>query len=239
MADQLEILKHLQGIDGELFRFRRQQEEKPRELEQVTAEVAAQEAKLKAAEAKLKSLQLSQKEKEGELQTKEANVKKLQGQLFQVKTNKEYTAMQREIDSLKADNSLLEEAILRTFDAIDQAAKERQEEQKRLAEQQQRLQQERARIERELAAIGEQIARLERTRHTLLPDIDKRALATYERILDIREGLAMVPLVNDTCGGCNRRLPPQVINQVYLKANLVMCESCNRILYSDETHSKL
>ena len=239
MADVLDVLKRLQAIDGELFKLRRQQEEKPRELEQVAAQVAAQEAQLKAVEARLKALQLSQREKEVELQTREASVKKLQGQLFQVKTNKEYSAMQREIDTLKADNSLLEEAILKAFDAVDQATKERQQEQARVAQQQERFRVEKARIERELSVIDEQTAQLERTRTTLLPDVAPKALAAYERILDIREGLAMVPLVNDSCGGCHRRLPPQVINQVYLKADLVTCESCNRILYFDEAHSKL
>ena len=239
MADQVELLKRLQTVDAELYKLRRQQDEKPRELEQVSAETAAQDARVKAAEAKLKSLQLAQKEKEVELQTREASVRKLQGQLFQVKTNKEYSTMQREIDTLKADNSLLEEAILKTFDAIDQAGKERQQEQARLAQQQERLRAETARIERELSVIGGQVAELERTRTTQLPDVDPKALATYEQILGIREGLAMVPLLNDSCGGCHRRLPPQVINQVYLKANLVTCESCNRILYFDEAHSKL
>jgi predicted nucleic acid-binding Zn-ribbon protein len=239
MADTLEMLKKLQAVDSELYRLRRQQEEKPRELEAAAARVAAQEAKVKAAEAKLKAQQLAQKEKEVELQTKEASVKKLQGQLFQVKTNKEYSAMQHEIDALKADNSLLEEAILRAFDAIDQAAKERQAEQQQLAEEQQRLAKERARIEQEVAALNERVAQLERSRQALLPDVDPKAVKAYERILDIRDGLAMVPLLNDTCGGCNRRLPPQVVNQVYLKADLITCESCNRILYFDETHSKL
>ena len=239
MADQLEILKRLQAVDGELFRLRKAQEEKPRELEQVAAKVAAQEAQLKAAEDRLKTLQLSQKEREGELQSREANVKKLQGQLFQVKTNKEYTLMQHEIDTLKADNSLLEEAILKTFDAIDEAVKDRQREQGLVAQEQARLRVERERIERELATIGEQIAQLERTRQTLLPDVPPQALTTYERVLDIREGLALVPLLNDSCGGCHRRLPPQVINQVYLKAELITCENCNRILYFDEAHSKL
>ena len=239
MADQLEILKRLQAVDGELFRLRKAQEEKPRELEQAAAKAAAQEAQLKAAEERLKTLQLSQKEQDMELQTREANVRKLQGQLFQVKTNKEYTAMQREIDTLKADNSLLEETILKTFDAIDQALKDRQREQSLVAQEQARLRIERERIERELATIGEQIAQLERTRQTLLPDVPPQALATYERVLDIREGLALVPLLNDSCGGCHRRLPPQVINQVYLKADLITCENCNRILYFDEAHSKL
>jgi len=142
--------------------------------------------------------------------------------------------MQREIASLKADSSLLEEEVLRLFDAIDQAAQERRREQERLAQEQERLGREREQIERELAAIGEQIARLDRSRATLVPDVVPEALAAYERILEIRDGLAMVPLVSESCGGCHRRLPPQVINKVYLKADLVMCETCNRILYVDD-----
>ena len=239
MADQLEVLKRLQAVDGELFRLRRQQQEKPQELERAEAQAAAQEAQLKAAESRVKALQVAQKEKEVELQAREANVKKLQGQLFQLKTNKEYAAMQREIETLKADNSLLEEAILRGFDEIDQAAKERQQAQDRLATQQGQLRLERERIERELAAIEEQIAQLERSRQVLVPEVAPPALTTYERVLDIREGLAMVPLVDESCGGCHRRLPPQVINQVYLKADLVTCETCNRILYVDESRSPL
>ena len=239
MADQLDLLKQLQRIDGELFQLRRHQQEKPRELEQATARLAAQDAKGKAAEERLKTLQLAQKEKEMELQTREANVKKLQGQLFQVKTNKEYTVLQREIDSFKADNSLLEEEILKTLDAVDQATKERAREQAVLVEEQRRLQAERQRIEQELAAISEQIAHLERDRHTLVPDVPPHTLEAYERVLDMREGLALVPLVNESCGGCHRRLPPQVVNEVYLKAKLVSCENCNRILYLDDAHSKL
>ena len=239
MADQIDILKQLQAVDAELFQLRDRQEEKPRELERVAAEAAAQEARTRAAEARVKSLQLSQKEKEMELQTREASVKRLQGQLFQVKTNKEYAAMQREIDSLKADNSLLEETILGAFDAIDAAAKERQQDQARLAEQQARLRAEQARVEQELAALAEQVAELERRRAALVPGVPPHALAAYEQVLRIRDGLALVPLINDACGGCHRRLPPQVINEVYLQADLVTCENCNRILYFDESRSQL
>ena len=239
MADQIEILKRLQAIDGELYRLRKEQEQKPRVLEQVTVRVRAEEAKLKETESRLKSLQLAQKEKEIELQTREANVKKLQGQLFQVRTNKEYTAMQREIENLKADNSLLEEAILKTLDAIDRAGKDREAQQRKVAGEQQQLQTERQRIEQELAVIGERLAQLERQRHTLVPDVPGESLALYERVLSIRDGVALVPLLNDVCGGCHRRMPPQVVNEVYLKATLVTCENCNRILYFDEAHSKL
>jgi hypothetical protein len=239
MSDQVEILKKLQAIDGELYRLRRQEEDKPRELERLAAEEAAQQERVKAAEAKLKSLQLAQKEKEVELQTREASVKKLQGQLFQLKTNKEYSAMQHEIETLRADNSLLEEAALKLFDEIDRASRERQAEQQRLAAEQERVRKERERVERELEELRGQIAQLERTRAAVLPEVPRQALATYERVLEIREGLALVPVIEASCGGCHRRLPPQVINQVYLKAELITCESCSRILYFDESHSKL
>lgn len=239
MANQLDTLKQLQEVDSQLFELRRQQEDKPRELEQAVAETAAQEARVKTADGKLKAAQLAQKEKEVELQSKEGNVRKLQGQLFQVKTNKEYSAMQHEIETLKADNSLLEEAILKGFDAIETASRERQEEQRRLAESQAHLAKERARIEGDLAVISEQTAKLERQRQALLPDAPPPALAVYERVLKMRQGVALVPLLNDACGGCHRRLPPQVINLVHLNTDLVTCEACNRILYFDASHSKL
>jgi predicted nucleic acid-binding Zn-ribbon protein len=239
MADQIETLKQLQTIDGEIFRLRKQEAEKPRELEQVAARVTAAAAQLKDAEARLKVLQLAQKEKDIELQTREAHVKKLQGQLFQVKTNREYTAMQHEIDTLKADNSLLEEAMLKLFDDLDLATKERQQEHQRLALEEERLRNERARIERALTEIREKLDQLERQRQSVTPEIPPKTLTAYERVLELREGLALVPLVDNSCGGCYRRLPPQVINEVFLKAKLVSCEQCNRILYFDEAHSKL
>ncbi|MBI4341116.1 MAG: hypothetical protein HY598_02410 [Candidatus Omnitrophica bacterium] len=239
MADQLELLKQLQGVDGQLHRLRKALAQKPRELEQAAAPVKAQEAVVKTAEEQLRALQLAQKEKEIDLQAREASVKKLQSQLFQVKTNKEYSAMQREIDSTKTDNSLLEEAILKGFDAIEGATKRRQQEQAKFTQLQGQLAAAQARIDQESAGIQQQVAELERARHVMLPDVPPKALAVYERILALRDGIALVPVMKDACGGCNRRLPPQVINKVYLKADLVTCENCNRILYFDDAHSSL
>lgn len=231
--DQLDILKRLQRLDAGLFRCRRAQREKPLALEAARGAVNAQAAKVTAAEDQLKTLQLAQKQKEVDLQEREEKVRKLQGQLFQLKTNKEYTAMQREIQGLKADNSLLEEAIIKLFDAVDQAASVRQREQAALAQAQEQFQAEEARIHRELAEITEQMACLERERQGMLPDVPPPTLTVYEQVLHLREGVALAPLVKESCGGCHRRLPPQVINEVYLKAKLVTCENCNRILYQD------
>ncbi|MBI4322668.1 MAG: hypothetical protein HY596_00140 [Candidatus Omnitrophica bacterium] len=236
MSDQIQTLRQLQEVDAQLYRLRREQQHKPLVLERTRQLVAEQQAKAQASEAHLKALQLQQKEKELELSAKEANVKKLQMQLFQVKTNKEYTAIQHEIEQTKGDVSLVEEEILKVMGAIETASQDRQAQLAQAAEQQAHFQDEEVRLNQELQAIEEQHDRLQGQRNGILPLIKSPTLAVYERVLASRDGLAMVPLVQESCGGCHMVQPPQVVSEVHLNAKLVTCESCNRILYLETAH---
>ena len=231
MADVIELLRRLQDLDSNLYELRRQEEQKPLELEQFKQRLAEQEAKAKAAEAHLTILQLQHKEQDIELSTKESHVKKLQLQLFQVKTNKEYTAIQHEIEQGKADISLVEEHILMLLDAIEQATRDHRTQLAQVTAQQTALREHEARVTQELARLAEETAVLEQQRQEVTPLVQREALSMYERVLANREGLAMVPLVNESCGGCHMVQPPQIVSEAYLKAKLVTCDSCNRILY--------
>jgi predicted nucleic acid-binding Zn-ribbon protein len=233
----LDTLRKLQDVDGELYKLRQQQRQKPQELEAAQQKVAAQQVVVKTADGQLKTLQLKHKEKEIELSTKETQIKKLQGQLFQVKTNKEYTAMQHEIDQSKADISVLEEEILGLLDNLEQSRQAQAAEQATLSAQQDALKREQARVEQDLAAISGRIAQLDHQRQELTPGVERDSLSLYERILRSREGLALVPLVQESCGGCHMVQPPQIVNEVYLNAKLVTCNSCNRILYVNPADS--
>ena len=231
MSDTIDPLRQLQSVDTQLHRLRHEQRQKPLELEQCKHKVATQQAAARAVEDRLKAIQLRHKEKEMELSTREASVKKLQGQLFQVETNKEYTAMQHEIDQAKADISLLEEEILKLLEGIDQAKQEWTTQSAALAKEQASFKQEEARVEQQLGEIRQQIAALEQQRQALTPGVPGEALTLYERILNSRDGLALVPLLESSCGGCHMVQPPQIVNEVDLKARIVTCESCSRILY--------
>jgi len=235
MADLIDTLRQLQELDSKLYTFHRQQEQKPLELEQAKQVVAEQEAKARAAEAHLKQLQLQHKEREIELATQDATVKKLQLQLLQVKTNKEYTALQHEIEQTKADISLIEEGILQVLESIDQAASDRRAQLAQLEQRRVEFQQQEARLAQELKAVEEQVAGLQRHRQEIMPLVQREALSLYERTLASRDGLAMVPLVNESCGGCHMVQPPQIVNEAYLRAKLVTCDNCNRILYVEDS----
>jgi len=234
MPEQIETLRRLQDVDGQLFELRRQLQQKPQALARFKETVQQEQAAAQAVEAKLKAVQLQQKEKEMELATREGTTKKLQGQLFQVKTNKEYTAIQHEIEQSKADASLLEEEIIKLLEAVEQASKEHKAQVARVGERQAELRTQEQQVAREMDELKAQVATLERRRQEIVPLIERDALSFYERILANREGVAMVPLVGNSCSGCQMIQPPQVVHEVKLNARLVTCQTCTRILYLDQ-----
>ena len=120
VGEQLASLVRLQEVDAKIYVLMRQKNEKPLELEAVRRKRDFQKQLVAAEEKLLTDLQLKRKAKEVDLETKEGTIKKYQVQLYQVKTNKEYQSLQKEIEGLKADNSVLEEEILQFMEQVDQ-----------------------------------------------------------------------------------------------------------------------
>ena len=70
-------------------------------------------------------------------------------------------------------------------------------------------------------------------RSGVISQVPEEARRLYEKILDKKEGLALVPLVGEACGACRIDIRPQLLNELKLKEALVVCENCSRILYTD------
>ena len=174
---------------------------------------------------------IKRKNKEGDLEAKEGVIKKYQIQLYQVKTNKEYQSLQKEIETLKADNSVLEEEILQIMEAFDQKKKDLGKQKEGLALAEAELAREEIRITHEIEEIEKEFSVLKEKRQGVVPELDRKLFEKYDRILVGKEGLALVPIEGDSCGGCHIHLPPQVINEVQLQERVVICENCSRILY--------
>lgn len=231
IQDQLKSLVQLQAVDTQIYRLKKELEAYPRSRKKLDEDLEIHKITLQSIEAALKDLQKSQKEKELELDTKEEKIRKLQSQLYQLKSNKEYATMELEIRGLKADKSVLEEEGIRFLDAVDQ-------QKSKVAAEKERLLAEEKKFEASLAQLGQakqateaQWKALEQERARFLPSVDPKLMAQYERILKSREGLALAPVKNGSCGGCHLGLPPQVVNEIQMAHKLIVCESCARILY--------
>lgn len=234
MEEQIKLLIELQGFDKEIFRLEKELATKPQEIKELEEGFKKREEETKATAQELKKLQLEHKSKEGELKTKEESIKKLQIQLYQIKTNKEYAAMQTEINGVRADCSVLEDGIINLLDKIDEVEKLQKERRESLKAEQKKLEDDKKRIAEETKRMEEELSRLKSQRAALAERVNETILAKYERILYNKDGLALVPVRGDACQGCFLNLPPQVINEIKLRRELVFCESCARILYLEE-----
>ena len=234
IAEQLEILLRFQELDAQIYQLNREKSLKPAILEKSRQQLSAQKGRLEAAEKEFREFQLKRKAKEVELEAREGQVKKYQVQLYQVKSNKEYTSLQTEIAGLKADNSLLEEEILRLMEEMDQKKGLVDRAKQELDQLTQAYRQEESRIQKEVEALEKEIEQLSQRRQTFIPEADPKLLSRYERILVGREGVGMVPIDETSCLGCHMQLPPQVINEVRLREKIITCENCSRILYSKD-----
>jgi len=234
LKSQLGTLVRLQAVDSEIYGLKAEKDAKPEELKALEAEFEAKKQHLAELEAKLLDLQKQRKDKELELASREENTKKLQGQLYSLKTNKEYQAMLQQIQDSKADGSVIEDKILEIFDAADLVKKDVEQERLRLKEEEKVYNDKKAKVELRVKEIDDRLAQLEAQRKQILPDIDPKISSQYERILLNRDGLGIVKVASDSCQGCNMLVPPQVINLIKMYERIITCEVCNRILYVED-----
>jgi len=234
LEEQLKLLIELQGLDTQILRIERELESIPQALKKMDDAFEEKKSNLKRSEDALKALQMKRKEKEMDLESKEGSIKKFQAQLNQVKTNKEYSALNGEIGRTRADNSLIEEEILKIFDQMDAENQKIAKEKEFLKSEEGKLAQQKKKFDEEIGRIKAEADGLNAQRALLAGKIDKAVLTKYERIVKSKDGLAVVPVEGNSCQGCFRILPSQVIHEIRTKKELVCCGSCARILYIEE-----
>jgi len=180
-----------------------------------TAEIVAQ------AKEKLAANQKKRRDLEGEVKEIRTHIAKFKRQLNDVKTNKEYSALQKEIEETELGASRIEEEILHEMIAADDIEHEIKAANARQAE-------EKGRIEKDLEARKSELLQ---ERAALLPSIPPDQMRIYERIAKRLNGTAVSPVTDDFCSICQMRVRPQVLNELLGRNALITCEACGRILY--------
>lgn len=231
---QLDKLIELQKIDAQIHALKLEKDIKPQEIKMLEASFEEKKQALSDLEKESLEIQKRKKDVELELASKEESIKKLQSQLYSLKTNKEYQAMLVQIGDAKADVSVIEDKILGCLDQSDQLKVRVEEEKKKLQLEENEFKAKKKSVEDRVRQIDENMAQLDASRKQASEGIDKKMLEQYQRILENKDGLAIVSVVNNSCGGCNMFVPPQVINLIRMYENIITCEMCNRILYIEE-----
>ncbi|MXW05889.1 MAG: hypothetical protein F4Z81_12615 [Gemmatimonadetes bacterium] len=234
MQESLRALLELQKTDQDLHELEQFKVDIPNQLETMETAQSEAETRLSDQETKVEDIEKDRRQHERDLQAAQEQVKKYQGQLYSVKTNKEYDALQAEIQAQKNRISELEDAILQL---ISEAETEQETletirgETESLIE---RFGEERTALESRLSAVDEDVAVKMDERKRMAMRVENQVLKVYDRIRRNLRGMTVVPLKKGACSGCFHVIPLQVIMQIRQGRRLISCESCGRILILEE-----
>lgn len=234
LKTQLGSLIKLQAIDSEAYVLNSEKSAKPAEIKALEDAFEAKKAHMAELEKTSLDLLKQKKDTELELGTKEGATIKLQGQLYSLKTNKEYQTMLQQIQDSKADASVIEDKILELLEKVDSVKIEVDKEKLKIKDDEKLFLAEKNKVDLRIKEIDDRLSQLDSLRKQAVPDINPKILVQYDRILSSRDGLAIVTVKGNSCGGCNMFVPPQVINLIKMYERIVTCEICNRMLYIEE-----
>jgi predicted nucleic acid-binding Zn-ribbon protein len=226
-----EKLIQLQQLDMEIRELTLFLENIPPQIEDIDKKIA--ESALLAAAAKEKMIwsQKKRRELESEVKDIKSQIGKYKRQLNDVKTNKEYTALLKEIEESEKKVDWLEETFIAEMLLEDDIQKEIKAAGQKHAETQAILTKEKEALSQKKRETEESARVLGQRREALVPTIPADQVNLYLKIFRKKGGTALSPVKDDFCALCHMRIRPQVLNELLSTRKLILCENCGRILY--------
>ncbi len=229
--DQMILLKELQELDQELNRIGQDQSKLEAERQGIDAEVVRIREMVESLKDSIAEIEGQQGQLRLALDQEQANVEKSEGRLPEIKTQKEYLAVLKEIDTAKK----LARDLTEQIEAKDSEISVLQEE---VTEKQQNLEALEGQTAGRCKEIDQAIENFEASRKSLseqrdsqIKPLPRNLQRNYRLLMERRAGIAVVEARNGTCLGCNMHLPPQLFNSLFLTQEIKTCPHCSRLLF--------
>jgi uncharacterized protein len=228
----LQTLINLQAIDTRIAGLEADAARLPREIAAIHAAVEDAKKNAEQAKARLDAARKDQRAKEKDREVVQAKRSKNEARLYEVKTNKEYSAVLIEIEEIKQEKARMEEEVLVLMEAQERLTGDIREADARFKQRESEGRGQEATLKEQLRGIETDLAGVRTERKELAGKLPANILADYDRILRARAGLALVPVTKPNfCGACRMTITPQRLQELRAQSSLIPCESCGRYLY--------
>lgn len=238
MREHLELLWELQRIDLDLKTIEEDRDRYPKEIKKLDEKQKLEQERIHKERERLESLEKDRRQKEKHLTGEQDKIKRSEGRMTEVKTNKEYQALLTEIETFKEAVGRVEEDILLVMDEIEEVKKQLYKREKEMTVTLEKVEAEKRDIVEKMSH-GETLLKekLER-KESLSKQVESNLFKLYNMLREKRQGIGMVSVRHETCQGCYVNVPPQMFIEVQKNNSLVRCPNCNRILYWDGNGEK-
>jgi uncharacterized protein len=230
MHADLEKLIQLQRVETQLHQAESELAEVPRHKGEFDQRLSEERARLDAAREGLSASQKARRQFESELQDLETKRSRYKGQLMDVKTNKEYTAMLHEIESVEREVRAREDQILVEMEKAETLAEDVKREERAFKAVEEAFRNEGRALDERAAVLQKQAASLVVDRDAIEASIAPAARELFHRVAKLR-GSAVAEARDATCQLCHLKLRLQMFVELKHNDAIVQCPSCSRILY--------
>ena len=234
MQEKILALYELQKIDSKIDGINKVKGELPLEVQDLEDEMAGMKTRIEHINAEIEELNSLTKQRKREVDQAKIMIGNYKEQQNNVRNNREYDAISKEIEYQELEIELAEKRLKEYAGGIKAKKLQLEEAENQMKEREADLAAKKAElegIEAETAPLVEEYGVQEAQAKE---KIDERLLAAYERIRrNVRNGLAVVTVKRDACGGCFNRIPPQRQMEIRQGKKIIICEYCGRILVAD------
>jgi len=233
MQPELEQLLILQNRDQKIKQIRNEAKTVPLQRAQLDAQLAATAAGLEALKLKAKQVEVSRKKLELDAGTRTESINRLKTQQYETRKNDEFRAMGNEIERYEKEIRTIEDQELELMEETDKLKAEVAVEEKKAASGRESVARQISDLDAKTKALDAQLQELTKERAEIATRIDEEVRERYDRLFASKGNAAVVALDHEVCTGCHMKITAQTAHRVKSNRELVSCEQCGRILYTD------
>jgi len=231
VAQKLEALTKLQNIDSELDEIKTVRGALPEEVSDLEDEIIGYETRVQNYNQDLEDIDEQISSNKQSIKEAEKLIKKYQEQQMNVRNNREYDAITKELELQQLEIQILEKKINESKGKIENKNQEIEGTKQLLEERTKDMESKKDELDGLISESEEEEKHLLSKREKASKDIEERLLMSYNKIRDsANNGLAVVKVTRDACGGCFNIVPPQRQADIRDKKKIIVCEHCGRIL---------
>lgn len=231
VAEKLERLYELQRIDSEIDRIRTIRGELPLEVQDLEDEIEGLDTRIAKIQEEIKELETEISDRKNGNKDAETLIAKYKEQQNNVRNNREFESLSKEIEFQELEMKLNEKRSKEAKLKIDQKKEVLLEAEERRTFRAQDLSSKKAELDEIIAETKAQEDKLVKESQAAVNELEPRIATAYQRLRgNARNGLAVVPVDRDSCGGCFNKIPPQRQMDIETTKKLITCEHCGRIL---------
>ena len=231
MKKNLLLLIELQECDSQLVSFSTKKIKLPEKLAKLDKEFHIFKNGIEQNKRKYEELKARHIESENKIKKINEGMVKTKERLLDVKNNKEYQAMLKEIEIAESSRGDIETEIISILEELDKLFLLVKKDEEILSQHRNEYETEKKIIEADLNAIDADAVSWEQKRADLRKDVSADILARYEKVKNRNNGVGVISVWKQVCNGCHMNIPPQLYNELQKTTELLSCPNCNRIMY--------